>query len=126
MKSVGEAMAIGRTFKESLQKALRSMETGAGRLQRGADRHGSPDATVRAALAQPRRTGFWYRRRLSGRAVASTRSTAACKYDPWFLEQIQEHRRGRGARCGPRAADTMRAGCLRLKQTGFSDSDWPN
>ena len=59
MKSVGEAMAIGRTFKESLQKALRSLETGLTGLDEIADR-GSPAGhetnAIRAALARPRRT----------------------------------------------------------------------
>ena len=55
MKSVGEAMAIGRSFAELVQKALRSMETGLDRLRRGRDRgvQSAGKEAVKAALAKP-------------------------------------------------------------------------
>ncbi|MEL6790278.1 MAG: carbamoyl-phosphate synthase large subunit [Pseudomonadota bacterium] len=92
MKSVGEAMAIGRNFAESLQKALRSLETGLSGLDPieiaglGA---GDDINAFRAALAAPtpdrlRVTAEAFRR---GMPIEQVRSITA--YDPWFLEQIQ-------------------------------------
>ena len=93
MQSVGEAMAIGRTFPEALQKALRSLETG--RLGLGAD-PGSElmerlsGAQLRELLATPTperviAAGEALRRRWSPEEVS--RLTA---YDPWFTHQIEE------------------------------------
>jgi len=93
MKSVGEVMAIGRNFSESLQKALRSMETGLCGLDPisipGLDRGDDLNA-FRAALAAPtpdrlRVTAQAFR---YGLPIEQVRSITA--YDPWFLEQIQE------------------------------------
>ncbi len=96
MKSVGEVMAIGRTFKESLQKALRGLETGLSGLDEiaiaGAD--GGDEAQVKTAvrrmLGQPtpdrlRVIAQAFRHGLSVEDVE-----AACSYEPWFLRQIEE------------------------------------
>jgi carbamoyl-phosphate synthase large subunit len=90
MKSVGEAMSVGRCFAESLQKAFRSMETGLTGLneiniQGGAD---DPDAIL-AALAQPRPDRLLAIAQAYRRGLSTERIQAACKYDPWFLEQIK-------------------------------------
>ncbi len=124
MKSVGEVMAIGRTFAESLQKALRSLETGL----TGLDEVEIPEANaganrdaIRAALAKPTpdriltiAQAFRY-----GFSVADVH--AACKYDPWFLERIKElvETEARIRRDGL-PADAP--GWTRLKQQGFSDA----
>ncbi|MEM1396929.1 MAG: carbamoyl-phosphate synthase large subunit, partial [Pseudomonadota bacterium] len=91
MKSVGEAMAIGRTFPEALQKALRSLETGLSGLD-PIDVAGlgvGDDANaLRAALA----TSTPDRLRIAAEAlrqgIAIDQVHASTKYDPWFLEQI--------------------------------------
>ena len=93
MKSVGEAMAIGRTFAESLQKALRSMETGLTGLDpfefeglgEGDDKNviraalGAPTPDRLLKVAQALRLGF-----------DAEQVHASCKIDPWFIARIQE------------------------------------
>jgi carbamoyl-phosphate synthase large subunit len=124
MKSVGEAMAIGRNFQESLQKALRSMETGLTGLDEVAiDGVGSGDDknAVRAALgtATPDRIlAIAQAMRLD---FSDEQIHAACSYDPWFLEQIrgivetEAEVRKKGL---PHSAAVLR----RLKSMGFSDA----
>ncbi|MBX7104435.1 MAG: carbamoyl-phosphate synthase large subunit [Gemmataceae bacterium] len=127
MKSVGETMAIGRTFAESLQKALRGLETG--RFGLGADRAdrwGTPDQPtsdeIAARLATPNCERIWFLRyaMLSGMSVADIHATT--RIDPWFLEQIADiltvERELRAA--GSTRAMTP-AAWLRAKQYGFSD-----
>ncbi|MCP5528914.1 MAG: carbamoyl-phosphate synthase large subunit [Opitutaceae bacterium] len=93
MKSVGEAMAIGRTFKESMQKALRSLETGA-RGFGGGGKYGldtPPDEkTIRAKLATPNSERIFYIRYafMSGMTVDDIFELS--KIDPWFLHQLRE------------------------------------
>ena len=85
MKSVGEVMAIGRTFKESLMKALRSLETG---KRVGAEVLEPRRLTQRLVTPQPERMSyirFAFRQGLSVREVARMTSI-----DPWFLYQIKE------------------------------------
>ncbi|KZK89877.1 Carbamoyl-phosphate synthase large chain [Pseudovibrio sp. W64] len=93
MKSVGEVMAIGRTFKESLQKALRGLETGLTGLdpiEVDGLGQGEDYTAIRKALAVPTPD------RLLNVAQAMRFGTSAkeihdiCKIDPWFLEQMQE------------------------------------
>jgi carbamoyl-phosphate synthase large subunit len=89
MKSVGEAMAIGRTFKEALQKALRSLEVGRAGL--GADGKDALDPTrLREKLITPNWERIFYVRLafLSGMTVADV--AGLTKIDPWFLNQIEE------------------------------------
>src|SRR5215471_3685127 len=93
MKSVGEAMAIGRSFGESLQKALRSLETGLTGLNEidvpGAEGGANKDA-IRKALTVPTPD----RVLLIAQALRTGLSTAdiysACRFDPWFIERIRE------------------------------------
>jgi len=94
MKSVGEAMAIGRTFAESLQKGLRSMETGLTGLNEveieGATVNGVLDAdVVKAALAEPRPERIRYIAQAFRLGLEFDHIKAACKFDPWFLDQIK-------------------------------------
>src|SRR6476620_4273811 len=90
MKSVGEAMSIGRTFQESLQKALRSMETGLTGLNE-IEIKGAPDkSAIIGALARPTPDRILviaqaFRHGLSVEDVAH-----ASKYEPWFLRQIEQ------------------------------------
>jgi len=88
MKSVGEVMAIGRSFPESLQKAWQSLENGYAGL--GADRDESPRGEIRDRLKKP----YWDRTlqiRNAFKLGASVEEIAdISKTDPWFLYQIQE------------------------------------
>ncbi|MGE0095612.1 MAG: carbamoyl-phosphate synthase large subunit [Alphaproteobacteria bacterium] len=124
MKSVGEAMAIGRTFAESLQKALRSMETGLNGLNEveilGTDASDRRDA-IRAALAKPTPDRLLVIAQALREGFTVAEVNAVCKYDPWFIERIAEIVSAEAAirKSGlPKDAHGM----LRLKKMGFSDS----
>src|SRR4051812_8531053 len=124
MKSVGEAMAIGRTFQESLQKALRSLETGLTGLDemiidglgQGDDKNviraalGTPTPDRLLKVAQAMRLGF-----------SDDEIFTACKIDPWFLAQL------RGivdteAQIRAKGLPTTAGAFRRLKAMGFSDA----
>ncbi|MBU6155895.1 MAG: carbamoyl-phosphate synthase large subunit [Alphaproteobacteria bacterium] len=124
MKSVGEAMAIGRTFAESVQKALRSLETGLTGfdeieipgLGAGDDRN-----AVIAALARPTPDRIRVIAQAFRMGLAVSEVYAASKVDTWFLEQIEqivrteETLRAQGL---PEDADGLRD----IKAMGFSDA----
>ena len=120
MKSVGEAMAIGRSFNEALQKGLRSMETGyAGLDPIAAPGDGGHDA-YRAALSEPRpdRLVMAAQAMRAGLSVADVH--AITKFDPWFLREIEVligAERAVAQDGLPGTASAMR----RLKALGFSD-----
>ncbi len=123
MKSVGEAMAIGRSFAESVQKALRSMETGLTGFDEVAIEgveSGGKDA-VRAALAKPSPDRLLLIAQAYRHGLTTGEIHAACQYDPWFLERIREivAVEERVRRDGLPGDAT---GLLRLKQMGFSDA----
>ena len=124
MKSVGEAMAIGRCFAEALQKGLRSMETGLSGLDPveppGA---GGPDA-FRAALSTPRPDRLLVAAQAIRAGLSIDDIHDCCKFDPWFLrelERIVEAERAVTAFGLPREAGALR----RLKALGFSDKRLP-
>ena len=129
MKSVGEAMAIGRTFAESLQKALRSLETGLtglneidipGDRSSGSNRAYEPDA-VRAALGRPTPDRLLITAQAMRLGVPLEEIQRVTHYDPWFLEQIAgivEAEAGVRANGLPDDYDRL----LGLKQMGFSDA----
>ncbi|HEX7655656.1 MAG TPA: carbamoyl-phosphate synthase large subunit, partial [Sphingomonas sp.] len=120
MKSVGEVMAIGRNIHESLQKALRGLETGLSGFNQIDHLVGRPRAEIEAALAKatPDRLLVAAQALREGFTVAEIHAIA--KYDPWFLERIAEIVRAEEEVCKhglPRDA----AGMRRLKAMGFSD-----
>ena len=118
MKSVGEAMAIGRTFAESLQKGLRSMETGLTGLNE-VEIAGGPEA-IRAALSEPRPDRVLVIAQAFRAGLGIDDVHAACQYDPWFLSQIAQL----VAVEAEIARDGLPAhgpGMGRLKKMGFSD-----
>ena len=93
MKSVGEAMSIGRTFKQSLQKALRSMENGrAGLGADGKDKHEPQldDAALAAALERPTGARIFAVREAFKRGWSLERVFELTAMDPWFLRHIAE------------------------------------
>ncbi len=124
MKSVGEVMAIGRTFAESLQKALRGLETGLTGLNdidipgTGA---GDDKNAVRAALGAPSPDRILKVAQALRLGISHSQVHASCKLDPWFIDQLQaivdmeEKVRRHGL---PQSADGVR----RLKAMGFSDA----
>ena len=125
MQSVGEAMAIGRTFPESLQKGLRSLEHGRLGLncdpgERALDEVDDDDLVRRAALATPDRP-FQLEAALR-RGIDVERLAAATMVDPWFLDQLSlvvEERR----RLEASAPDAMDARAWRrAKRLGFGDA----
>ncbi|MDH5650054.1 MAG: carbamoyl-phosphate synthase large subunit, partial [Gammaproteobacteria bacterium] len=93
MKSVGEAMAIGRTFQESLQKALRSLEIGVyglePQLEPGLDKESARDR-LKAALISPRAERLWYVADAFRCGMTIDEIFALTYIDPWFLAQIEE------------------------------------
>ncbi len=123
MKSVGEAMSIGRTFAESLQKALRSMETGLTGLDEVEipDFDGTDTNTIRAALTKqtPDRILLIAQAIRSGMTLTDIHD--CCHYDMWFLEQIAEIV---AVEAGVRAhgLPDSRADLASLKRMGFSDA----
>ena len=93
MKSVGEAMAVGRTFQESLQKALRSMETGMTGLNSVEIDGWSPGGdrkVLLAALSLPRHDRLLVVAEAFRAGLELDEIHQACHFDPWFLEQIAE------------------------------------
>ena len=95
MKSVGETMAIGRTFKESLQKALRGLEVG--RFGLGCDRSdkwGKPDQPkleeVLKKLSMPNAERIWFLRYALKYGMSIEDIHARTKIDPWFLRNIED------------------------------------
>ncbi len=125
MKSVGEAMAIGRTFKESLQKALRSLDTGLMGLDEiqieGAQDEDQGRAAVRARLVTPKADRLLVVAEALRRGLTVEEICAASHYDPWFVRQIAEIIETEGevrANGLPKDAVAFRA----LKADGFSDA----
>ncbi|RJQ54143.1 MAG: carbamoyl-phosphate synthase large subunit [Actinobacteria bacterium] len=89
MKSVGEAMAIGRTFKEALQKAIRSLETGRHGL--GADgRDEIDEEQLDLKLAVPNEERLFYVKRALERGMGRERVYEITGIDPWFLANIEQ------------------------------------
>ncbi len=125
MKSVGEAMAIGRNFQESLQKAFRSMETGLTGLNPvelpGVDPEAVDPQAVRRVLAEPTPDRLLRIAQAFRLGVSIEDVHAACHYDPWFLRQVKAliDTEAEVARSGlPATAEGFR----RLKRMGFSDA----
>src|SRR5213593_4473665 len=113
MKSVGEAMAIGRTFKESLQKAMRSLEIGS---------HGFEprEGEVRERLRVPNADRLWYLGEAFRRGMTVAEVAALTAIDPWFLRHINEIIAEERTLAATKALAPER---LRtLKQQGFADA----
>src|SRR6516162_6360009 len=123
MKSVGEVMAIGRSFAESVHKALRSLETGLSGFDEVAIEgvvSAGKDA-VKAALARPSPDRLLLIAQAYRHGLTTGEIHAACRFERWFLEHIREiveieERIRRDGLAHDRTA------FLRLKQMGFSDA----
>jgi carbamoyl-phosphate synthase large subunit len=124
MKSVGEAMSIGRTFKEAFQKSMRALEIGRSGWTVGSrlvdDRLGDETIeTLRGALRQPTPERIFQVKRgfLLGMSVAELHELTAI--DPWFLSQMEEL--VEAERRYAALTDVDAAALRRMKQLGFSD-----
>ncbi|ESQ81149.1 carbamoyl-phosphate synthase large subunit [Asticcacaulis sp. YBE204] len=127
MKSVGEVMAIGRTFAESVQKALRGLETGlsgfdeveiAG-VKTATDTQGIKDAVVRE-LGRPTPDRLRVIAQAFRHGLSVEEINAACMYEPWFLRQI-ETIVAEESRIGALGLPTTAHELRTLKALGFSD-----
>ena len=127
MKSVGETMAIGRTFKESLQKALRGTETGHFGLGAGGkDRWDGPDRPthdeIRGKLATPNEDRLFHVRYALKGGMTVEEVHELTDIDPWFLDQLAGLVEIEGEiRAVGRLADATAAQLRRYKRAGFSD-----
>lgn len=127
MKSVGETMAIGRTFKESFQKALRGLEVGA--FGFGADTKDlwysdrrPDDEEIRSKLSRPNADRVWFLRyaMLSGMSLQEIYTITAI--DPWFLDQLHQIVQMENELRQIGSLSKLSVEQMRLaKQTGFSD-----
>jgi len=122
MKSVGEVMAIGRTFQESLQKALRGLEVGVSGFDPKIDTHDEDHAAIlfnQLAEAGPDR--IWYLADAFRQGMSCEEIFGVTKIDPWFLVQIEdliiEESRLKGSSLTSVDEKTL----YRLKRKGFAD-----
>jgi carbamoyl-phosphate synthase large subunit len=127
MKSVGETMAIGRTFKESLQKALRGLEVGAFGL--GCDNkdlwgtENQPDEDeIISRLSTPRAERIFYVRYAIKAGMTTQQIHELCHIDPWFLDNLRQivEEEERLRKLGPLSA-WSHDDLLHAKRMGFSD-----
>ena len=125
MQSVGEAMAIGRTFTESLQKALRSLEIGRMGLNCDAGetsyaKFSDDELLSQIAIPTPERIfqiGECLRRKISIEKVAKY-----CKFDPWFLDQMLSIVEEREHLSTASADSLSKSDWIRAKRMGFADA----
>ena len=127
MKSVGETMAIGRTFKESLQKALRGLEVGRfgigcdGRDLWATKEQPSADA-IQIKLASPNQERIWYIRYALKSGMTNEAIFGITGIDPWFISQIAELcRMEEELKSLGSLASVQESAMRRAKQAGFSD-----
>lgn len=117
MKSVGEVMAMGRTFQESFQKALRGLEVGVD----GLDEKSSDRDEIIAEIGEPGPDRIWYLGDAFRLGLSIDEVYAETAVDPWFLAQIEDIVKTE-ALVKARTLDSLSAAELRLlKQKGFSD-----
>src|SRR4051794_21710711 len=125
MQSVGEAMAIGRTFPESLQKALRSLEHGRRGLncdpaEALLDEMTDDEIVARAAVATPDRP--FHLEGALRRGISIERLYEATRVDPWFLDQISQIVDERAHLAATGFAGMTRPDWRRAKRLGFADA----
>ena len=118
MKSVGEVMAIGSTFQESFQKALRGLEIGSD----GLDERSTHQEEIIQEIGEPGPQRIWYVADAFRAGLTRAHVYEKTAIDPWFLAQIEELVRVEQRLAG-RALSSLQAGdWLRLKKMGFSDA----
>ena len=124
MKSVGEAMAIGRTFQESLQKSMRSLEIGSDGFESKLDPEMSKSETrkwLRQALKIPTAERLWYVGDAFRFGMKVEEVFEFSKIDPWFLEQIADIIRAEKKVARSTLGALTASRMLGWKRMGFSD-----
>ncbi|MGA1141819.1 MAG: carbamoyl-phosphate synthase large subunit, partial [Ilumatobacteraceae bacterium] len=125
MRSVGEAMAIGRTFPESLQKALRSLEIGRAGLNCDSGEknfESLDDLQLFVAIETPTPDRIFQVGECIRRGFDLTKLHAATGIDTWFLDQMKAIYEEREAFCDSSSTSLDRRSWRRLKRLGFSDA----
>ena len=117
MKSVGEVMAIGRSFQESFQKALRGLEVGVD----GLDSITSDVDKITKELGEPGPERIWHVGDAFRVGMSVEQVFDISKIDPWFLAQIQDIIKHEAALSGKHIADLSKDAMFKLKRMGFSD-----
>jgi carbamoyl-phosphate synthase large subunit len=117
MKSVGEVMAIGRTFQESLQKALRGLETG----NDGLDEKTTDREIIERELAAPGPERIWYIADAMRCGMTQQEIFDLSYIDPWFLAQMADLVAREQALAGRKLEALTRDELFQLKRRGFSD-----
>jgi carbamoyl-phosphate synthase large subunit len=122
MKSVGEVMAIGRTFQESVQKALRGLEVGRTGFDPLLDAQAEDaEETLIAELKTPRADRIWYVADAFRMGMTLDQVFEYTKIDRWFLVQIEDIVKSELAIAGKSLQQIERDTLYRLKRKGFSD-----
>ncbi|MGA7813476.1 carbamoyl-phosphate synthase large subunit, partial [Caballeronia sp.] len=117
MKSVGEVMAIGRTFQESFQKALRGLEVGVDGLD---EKTTSRDEVIRE-IGEPGPDRIWFLGDAFRLGLSAQEIFEETAIDPWFLAQIEQIVQKEKAVIGRTIESLTKDEMLYLKQSGFSD-----
>jgi len=117
MKSVGEVMAIGRTFQESFQKALRGLEVGVD----GLDEKTTDLDVITKEMGVPGPERIWYVGDAFRMGLSVEQVFNISKIDHWFLVQIKDLINREQALKGKQIADLDKQAMLKLKRSGFSD-----
>jgi carbamoyl-phosphate synthase large subunit len=124
MKSVGEAMAIGRTFKEAFMKGVRSLELGrSGLLFSGLEETGEDETALRKRLAVPSDRRLWDLFRALGRGWSVEQLHEITRIDPWFLRQFAEIDGMRRELAAGGLGWLDRSRLRRFKRAGFGDEE---
>ncbi|WP_418940964.1 carbamoyl-phosphate synthase large subunit [Parasutterella excrementihominis] len=117
MKSVGEVMAIGRTFQEALQKALRGLETG----KDGLNEISTDRATIHHEISEPGPDRLWYLADAFRLGYTVKEAHRATRIDPWFLVQVKELVDIENRLKEYSLPELFKEEMLFLKKKGFSD-----
>ena len=123
MKSVGEVMAIGRTFQESLQKALRGLEVGVDGLDEIVDlTESGAQEKMQREMRHPGPDRLWYVADAFRSGMVFDDVHEASKIDPWFLAQVEDLVLTEKSLATKTLATLEEGQLFRLKQKGFSDA----
>jgi carbamoyl-phosphate synthase large subunit len=121
MKSVGEAMAIGRTFREALGKAIRSLETGRAGFDLPMAAHGDDLSAIERAIAVMTPDRLFQVARGFQLGLTLERAHELTRIDPWFLHHVHSIATAEMELGGKALADVDAAGLRRYKRMGMSD-----
>ncbi len=123
MKSVGEVMAIGRTFQESLQKAMRGLEVDSAGFESQLDlSSGDAKERVKRELRNPSAQRLWYLGDAFRLGFSLEQVASGSEIDPWYLVQIQDLIEEERQLSEMALSDVDKALMYRLKRKGFSDT----